>query len=212
MRPPSWISRVLGVVTAGVIAACGLSACSSDSKGANPTTSTTFKPALEARGDKTWLDWNNQAAARGFTESANKVAADVAKRIKDGGVTCTGYFDTTFDYIATSYYKVGIPIPVGSGECAGATDADDATENILIEVMDPEKPSGADLVAFKRNLLCKQAKEDGRRPDGSSLFPGIPYVMAKDKTYVIQPDAHSTAREIAKVLGLQAKDMCEGIK
>jgi hypothetical protein len=202
---------VLGVAIASVVAVGGLSACSSDSKSATPT-STTFKPPLEVRGDKTWLDWNNQAAARGFTQPANKVAADVAKKIKAGGVKCAGYFDTTFDYIATSYYKVGIPIPVGSGECSGATDADDATENILIEVMDPEKPSGADLVAFKRNLLCKRAKEDGRRPDGSSLFPGIPYVMAKDKTYVIQPDAHSTAREIAKVLGLQAKDMCEGIK
>lgn len=210
MRPLSWVSRPLRFAICGAVLASLLSACSSDPKNATSTT-TTFKPALETA-DKTWLNWNNEAAVRGFTKDANKVAADVAKKLVAGGVTCIGYYDTTFDYIATSYYKVGIPIPVGSGECSGTTDEDDATENILIEVMDPEKPSGADLVAFKRDLLCKQAKEDGRQPDGSSLFPGVPYVMAKDKTYVVQPDSHATAREIAKALGLQARDLCEGIK
>jgi hypothetical protein len=168
-------------------------------------------PKLPEPNDKTWLDWNKDAARRGFTPEANQVAARVAADIAKGGVTCTKYADTTFDVIATSYYKVGIPIPVGSGECVGPGTGDEA-ENILIEVMGTERPTGEDLVAFKRDLLCQQAKDAGRRPDGTSDFPGIPYVLAADETFVVQPDSFETNRQIAKALGLASRDMCEGIK
>jgi hypothetical protein len=193
-----------------VMALVTFAACSSGKSASSSNTTTTFKPALETQ-DSTWIDWNNQAAARGFTPAANAVAKRVATKIAAAGVTCTGYLETPFDAIATSYYKVGVPIPVGSGECDGAA-AKDATENILIEVMGTRAPNGADLVAFKRKLVCRQAKDDGRRPDGTSDFPGLPYVIAKDNTYVVQPDSFAVNRQIAKALGLKSQDVCEGIK
>jgi hypothetical protein len=198
------LASVVVLVSAGALASC------SDDDGSGSTASTTFKPNLETR-DPTWQNWNNEAAARGFTTEANAAGTQVAKDIAAGGVKCEKPLATIFGQIATTYYRQGLPIPVGSVECEGPAAEGVDAENILIEVMGTTAPTGDDLVSFKRDLLCKQAKDTGRLPDGTSDFPGIPYVMTADKTIVVQPDTHATNREIAKALGLTAHDMCEGI-
>jgi hypothetical protein len=197
------------LVAAVVLAAVILGACSDDGDDSASGTPTTIKPPLETR-DTTWLDWNNAAAARGFTTEANAVAARVAKDIAAGGVACKNFEDTTFDFIATTYYRQGIPIPLGSGECEGPG-AKGNEENILIEVLGPSAPTARDFVTSKRNLLCQQAKDDFREPDGTSSFPGIPFVMAPDETWVVQPDSFEVNREIAGALDVESRDMCEGI-
>ena len=63
-----------------------------------------------------------------------------------------------------------------------------------------------------RDTICKQAKDDGRLPDGTSGFPGIPYVITDDKRVVVQPDSFELNRKIARALGTKSHDMCEGIK
>lgn len=195
------LGAVLGALT--LFAA----ACGGDDGAA---TSTTFVPDLETA-DDTWIDWNNAAAVRGYTTEANAVAAAVAADIVAAGVKCEKFLPTDFAIIATSYYKAGIPIPVGSGECDGPGDGDDA-ENILIEVMGTSAPTGTDLVAFERDLLCETALKLGRLPDGTQNFPGIPYVIAPDNTWVIRPDTFETNQLIADALGRESLDMCEGME
>lgn len=183
-------------------------ACGDDTGGS--ATTTTYVPDIEAA-DDTWIDWNNAAAVRGYTDEANAVAAGVAADIAAAGVKCEKFLPTDFAIIATSYYRAGIPIPIGSGECDGPGDGDEA-ENILIEVMGTTAPTGTDLVAFERDLLCAQALDAGRLPDGTQNFPGIPYVIAPDDTWVIRPDTFETNQLIADALGRESLDMCEGME
>jgi hypothetical protein len=200
----------LVLVAALLLAAVG---CSSSGKSSAPT-STTFVPALPAPEDTTWLNWNNQAAVRGYTAEANAVAKEIADKIRKAGLLCADYAESSFDVYATSYYKVGIPIPLGAGEC-DASEEKDGSENILIEVLNSSTPpTGEDFVAYRRTLLCQKAKDNLRQPDGTSGFPGIPIVMERDKVYdiVIQPDSFEYSERIAKALGLKSQDTCEGIK
>ena len=60
--------------------------------------------------------------------------------------------------------------------------------------------------------MCAKAKKLGRLPDGTSDFKGLPYLIAADKTWIIEPDTFVGARALAKPLDLPARDMCVGIK
>jgi hypothetical protein len=81
-------------------------------------------------------------------------------------------------------------------------------ENLLVEVFRPGFPNGADFMARKGDLICEKGKELGRRPDGTNDFPGIPYVIAKDKSWVVEPDSFPVNRRIAKALGVESRDAC----
>ena len=84
-----------------------------------------------------------------------------------------------------------LALALGAGQCQAGTD------NITIEVFGKKSPNAADFVARKRALICKKAKDLGRLPDGSSDFDGIPYVMAADKTWIVEPDSFKVNKQIA---------------
>ena len=194
-----------------VLFAVGVAACSSG--GSSATTTTTdaktkdLQEQIAARTTR-WNDYN--AKQKKFTAAAEAVGKDVADRIIAAAIRCDNPGPTGFGASAAPYAKQGLPIPKGSYECDGGTDGQ---ENVLIEIYPLHKrPNAADLVAAKRKLICKRAKDLGRRAGGPNDFPGIPYVMSADKTWIVEPDQFETNQQIATALGRPSSDMCAGIK
>ncbi len=143
-----------------------------------------------------------------FSASANKVAASIAKRIVGHGVACDGYKNSAFDALRVGYVKAHLPLPTGSGECTGGP----AKENVLIEVFRSSTPNGADFMQRKGELICRKGLEFGRKADGTNDFPGLPYLMAADKTWVIEPDSVRFAHTLGRALGRPARNACAGYK
>lgn len=208
----------LGVVLVTAVTACN-GGGDGDRASDEPTTETsardmTTTPAqaeaareqIAAR-TKKWDDYNAERTK--YEKKQNAVAIDVATRIAAGGVPCPDPANTRLAVIVGSYTRQGLPLPLGAAECTAVADGE---ENVLIEVFAKGRPNAADLVAAKRKLLCERAKDLGRLSDGTSGFPGIPYVIAADKTWVVQPDSFETNEKIAQALGRTSEDMCEGIE
>ncbi len=179
--------RLIGVV---VLATVVVAACSSDGK--------------DAGSGKQWAEYNKSRT--GFEPKQNAVAKSVADRINAGGVACTGYGDYLFGVLVKTYRAQDLPLALGAGQCQAGND------NVTIEVFGKKPPTAVDFVARKRALICKKAKDLGRLPDGSSDFDGIPYVMAADKTWIVEPDSFKVNKQIAEKLGRPSQDMCKGIK
>ena len=153
---------------------------------------------------KQWAQYNVKRTA--YTPAANAVAKSVADRITAAGIACNGYADYDFSLTERPYRLQGLPIALGAGNCSVGT------EEVLIEVFGAKHPNATDFVAVKRGIICARAKKLGRLPDGSSGFDGIPYIMAPDQTWIIEPDTFKQTREIAAKLGRPTRDMCVGIK
>jgi hypothetical protein len=195
--------RPLVLAAAVAILAAAVPACSGDD-GASPTATTATTGTPGPTIDKTrWAAYNERRT--GYTDEANAIAKQVAERINTGGLRCRDYSLYSFDAIAPSYRAAGLPLALGAGQC------DVLDENVLIEVFGTEPPTAEDFVAAKRELLCRRARELGRKPDGTNDFDGIPYVMAPDKTWIAEPDSIAMGRRIGRALGLPAGDMCAGI-
>lgn len=153
---------------------------------------------------KRWTAYNEQH--NGYDAASNAVAKSVADRLVAAGYPCAGYADYQFDLIVKAYRLQGLPLALGAGQCSVGT------ENVLIEVFSKQAPNAADFVATKRRLICAKAKKLGRLPDGTNDFDGIPYVMAPDRTWIVEPDTFKASRDIAAKLGRPSRDMCAGIK
>ena len=151
-------------------------------------------------------DYN--AGRRSFGAQANKAARAIATRIVDSGVTCVDYQDSSFDPLRNGYVKGHLPLPIGSGECTGGR----AKENVLIEMFRASAPNAADFMRRKAELICKKGLKLGRREDGSNDFPGLPYIMAADRTWVVEPDSVRFAHTLARALGRPFKNACTGYK
>lgn len=180
--------KLVSVIAASVIAVLAFAGCSSDDSSASA---------------QSWTAYNR--GRTGYVAKQNAVAKSVADRLNGGGLACTDFGEYPFDYIVKTYRAQGLPLALGAGACQADTD------NVLIEVFG-KSPSAADFVARKRAVICKKAKDLGRLPDGSSDFDGIPYVMSADRTWIVEPDSFKVNKQIAKILGRPARDMCQGIK
>ena len=148
------------------------------------------------------------SARHSFSAGANKTAASIAAKIVARGVTCVDYKPSAFEPLVTGYVKAHLPLPVGSGECTGGP----AKENVLIEVFRPTAPNGSDFMRRKGELICKKALKFGRKQDGTNDFPGLPYLIAPDKSWVVEPDSVRFARTLGRALGRPVKDACAGYK
>ena len=136
--------------------------------------------SAEPRPSKQWTSYNEKRT--GYDAPANAVAKSVVDRIIAAGFDCRDYGDYNFAVIANPYRLQDMPLALGAGSC------NIGDENILVEVFGTAHPNAADFVAAKRASICKRAKDLGRLPDGSSDFDGIPYIMAADKTWIVEPD------------------------
>ena len=190
MRCKSFIVSLIAAATTLSLAAC--SSGGNDTKATAPPT--TAGP---------WDAYN--ATRTDYDAKANAIAKSVADRINRGGVRCSSFGGYSFAAIEESYRRQHLPLALGAGQC-------DAAENVLIEVFGTSPPTAADFVAAKRALICQRARDLGRKPNGSSDFDGIPYVMAPDKTWIAEPDSFTGAKRVARALGLKAEDMCAGIR
>ena len=141
---------------------------------------------------------------REFTKAANARARAIADRIAAGGVVCDNYADSVLGPLRATYAKQRIPIPLGSGQCEGGP----ARENVLIEVFPATPPNGAAFIARKAALLCRKGFELGRNPDGTNDFPGLPYIIAGDHRWVVEPDSNAFNAQIARTLGRPARNAC----
>jgi hypothetical protein len=144
------------------------------------------------------------ASRHGYTDAGNRVARGIADQIVAGRIVCTGYRESPFGALQLTYAKQKVPLPLGSGECDGGP----ARENVLIEVFRAASPNAADFIGRKAVLICRRGLELGKRPDGSNVFPGLPYVAAADHTWLVEPDSVAFAQQIGAVLGRPARDAC----
>ncbi len=156
--------------------------------------------------DGTSVSSYNEGRKR-FAPAANRNAKKVLDRIAAGGVECTNVQTEDFNSLVRAYTLQKLPLPLGSASCVGPKG-----ENLLVEVFPSDAPNAQTFVDRKRDLICKKAKDLGRQPDGSSDFEGLPYVMAADSTWLVEPDSFAVNRQVAKALGRPARDSCAKIK
>jgi hypothetical protein len=174
-------------------------ACSSGGNNAKSQDTTTPLTASDA-----WASYNK--ARTDFDPAQTDIARQVAQRITSSGINCSGFKEYSFSSIALSYRRQGLPLALGAGACTARG------EEVLIEVFGTKAPNADNFVAAKRRLICQRAKDLGRKADGSSDFDGIPYVMAPDKTWIVEPDSFDLNGHIADALKLPSADICVGIK
>ena len=190
-----------------LIGLAALSACSSSESTTSATTITTTaanRAQIAARTTR-WHEYNRGRTK--FHPADTAIARDLAERLRASAITCSDFGVLAFDITTAPYIAQGLPIPSSGSSCTGPSD-----EDVLFEVYRAAKrPNAADLVAAKRKLLCQRGRDLGRLPDGSSDFPGIPYVISADKVWIVEPDTFETNQRIATALGLESRDMCAGI-
>ena len=183
-----WYQR--GAAALSVLAVVGGAACSSS--GARVT------------------QWNDKRVRIGFDRSSNRRAQAVLDRLTAAGIACTARQTESFKVLITAYTKQDIPFPMGSASCTGPRD-----EGLLVEVFPKVGyPSGADFMDRKRALLCQKALDLGKGalPGGRNGFDGVAYVLAEDRSWVIEPDSFAINQRIAKALGLKSRNACAGMK
>jgi hypothetical protein len=154
--------------------------------------------------------WNDTRVKQGFDAKANREALAVLDRIERAGLTCTTKQTEPFQPLVVNYRAQEIPFPLGSASCTGPEG-----ENLLVEVFRADGyPSGADFMERKRELICQKALDLGKSPQrgGPNNFDGIPYVMSRDRAWVIEPDSFSVNRQLARALGLPSRNVCAGMK
>ena len=179
---PGAIALVILVILAG--------ACSSDGKRA--------------------LDWNKERVKIGYDKVSNRRAMRVLQQMSDAGIDCNKRQAEAFKVLITTYVKQEIPFPTGSASCTGPGE-----ENLLVEVFPKHGyPTGADFMARKRALVCQRALNLGKNaaPGGRNGFEGVAYVLAADRSWVIEPDSLAVNQRIAKALGLKSRNACAGMK
>ena len=185
--------RTALAVLLGAALVLGATACTSD-------------PQVGANGD--WGPYNK--TRKGY------VAADVAKAKSilgrvNSAMPCNRIAQYTWSLIFESYTKGKMPMALGAANCESPRDptsnAGIDTEDILVEVYGT-RPNALDFVKAKAKRICARAKALSQSPDSKLKFEGIPYVMSADKTWVVEPDSFGTARQIGKIFGRPAQDMC----
>ncbi len=155
-------------------------------------------------------DWNKERVKIGFDKVSNRRAQAVLDRLSAAGIECTARQTESFQVLIPAYTKQDIPFPAGSVSCTGPRE-----ENLLVEAFRKDGyPTGADFMDRKRALLCQRALDLGKGalPGGGNGFDGIPYVLAEDRSWVIEPDSFAINTRIAKALGLKPRDACAGMK
>ncbi len=185
-RPRAAVRILLVIVTAHLaLVACG-------SNGAAPGPSNVQK----------YRAYNSTRSQ--FTPTANARAQELAVRIVRSGLDCANTHASSFDALRPTYLKQDLPLPIGSVECEGGP----AKENVVIEIFRSAHPNAFDFVTRKAALICRRGISLGRLADGTNGFPGLPYVMAADKSWLVEPDTQTFNAELARALGRPPRDAC----
>lgn len=161
-------------------------------------------------GGESVSDWNKERVKIGYDKVSNRRGMRVLDQLADAGIECTARQNELFKVLVTTYVKQQIPFPMGSVSCTGPGE-----ENLLVELFRKDGyPTGADFMARKRALVCQRALDLGKGalPGGGNGFDGIAYVLAADRSWVIEPDSFVVTRQIAKALGLKSRNACAGMK
>ena len=185
-RPRAAVRIVLVIVTAQL----ALVACGSDRTAPSPSNVQKYH------------EYNSTRTQ--FTPTANARAQEVADRIARSGLDCANTHASSFDALRPTYLKQDLPLPIGSAECEGGA----AKENVVIEIFRSAHPNATDFVTRKAALICRRGLSLGRLADGTNGFPGLPYVMAADKTWLVEPDTQTFNAQLARVLGRPPRDAC----
>lgn len=149
-------------------------------------------------------DWNKTRTE--FAAAPNAKALKVLARIAAAGITCTDPLPEQFGPLVPSYVAQHLPLPAGSASCTGPQE-----ENLLVEVFPKTYPTAADFIQRKREIVCEKALRAGKLPNGKNDFPGVPYLLAADKTWVLEPDSFKVNRQLAEVFGLKSRNACAGM-
>ena len=163
-----------------------------------------------ASGGESASDWNKERVKIGFDKVSNGRAQAVLDRLTAAGIECTDRQTESFKVLITAYTKQDIPFPMGSASCTGPRD-----EGLLVEVFPKVGyPTGADFMDRKRALVCQKGLDLGKGalPGGRNGFDGVAYVLAEDRSWVIEPDSFAINQRIAKALGLKSRNACAGMK
>ena len=192
---PRTSRRFLALTAAVCLAAACSSSSSSSSSGSSASSASS---------------WNDERFHKGFDAAANREALAVLGRIGRAGVECNARQTEAFNVLIKSYTLQKLPFPLGSASCTGPDQ-----QNLLVELF-PRRgyPSGADFMARKRGLVCQKALDLGKDvlPGHKNGFKGIPYVIAKDRSWVIEPDSFRVNRLLARALGLRSLNACARMK
>jgi len=174
-----------------VVLIAGVSACTSDASKSGATS---------------WTERNK--TLKGYELAADAQAKQVTDQIVAKGVPCGQYSNYSFGLVLAGYNGGNLPMARGAGTCYAPTNPADPTsdkEEVLVEVFG-KRPSAKDFVTAKAKYICKRAEKLQQK--GADKFGGIPFVMSKNATYIIEPDSSQMAKRIATALGLTAQDMC----
>jgi hypothetical protein len=163
--------------------------------------------ACSSSGDSA-TSWNDTRVKQGFDPKGNREALAVLDRIERAGLPCTDKQTQEFQLLVKNYTAQKIPFPLGAASCTGP-----GGENLLVELYRADGyPTAADFMARKRELICQKALDLGKDPKGGpNNFDGIPYVLAKDGSWVIEPDSFAVNRQLARALGLPSRNACQGM-
>ena len=154
--------------------------------------------------------WNAERVRKGFDATGNRKARSVLDRLVRAGIECTARQTESFDALIKAYTLQKLPFPLGSASCTGP-----GQENLLVELFPSHGyPSGTDFMARKRELICQKGLDLGKdaRPGHKNGFDGLAYVIAKDRSWVIEPDSFRVNRLLARALGLGSRNACAGMK
>lgn len=149
------------------------------------------------------------ATRHAFSAAANGSARSVIDRMVRAGVACPDPHPSPFALLRTTYVRQRLALPLGAVECSAPFQQ--GTENVVVEVFRRRQPNAADFMDRKAAIICRRGIELGRNADGTNSFPGLPFVMAADKTWVLEPDTPAFNQVIATALHRPAGNACGAI-
>ncbi len=178
-----------------VAVAIGVAACSSGG-------------GSSADSSRPWTKLNESRTH--YQKAAVADASKVIDQLKATGFACGDFNEYSFQAVLSGYNAGNMPMALGAGTCYTPADPsapNGGDEEILVEVYG-KKPSAQDFVVAKAKYICKRI-EKLQKKNGGGAFAGLPFVMAKDRTWVIEPDTDQTTQKIAEALGRPVGNMCD---
>jgi hypothetical protein len=144
-------------------------------------------------------DWNAYNRGRsGWDDAAIAEARSVAAKIDRAGLGCDDFGIEPFSAYQKTYAKgkTNVPIALASGQC----DVKPQNENVILAVFDDGKPTAADYIDAKRDLLCERLEKN--------KLPGPAYIDKAGAKWVLEPDTFKESRVLAAKLGGKVHDLC----
>ncbi len=147
------------------------------------------------------------ATRHGFSPAADTTARAVVDRLHRSGVACSAPEPSNFTLLRPTYLRQHVALPLGAIECEAAVPG--GSENVVVEVFGGSR--AIDFMNRKAQIICRRGTALGRKADGTNDFPGLPYVMGADRTWIVEPDSIAFNRVIATALRRPPRNACTAV-